>query len=908
MQEYFIVAAKYLITLCMAFYTLESFLGLLYRYEEDKKAVYIRQNLWMFLMQITAFANLALVTKDWNYVYLYGFVQLFLLASLILPCVIYKKCNRLLLNHMCMLMGIGMIILSRLSTSKAFRQYMILIISFVISILLPILFSWIKKWEAFRWIYAGTGILLLSLVLITGELTNGSKLSFTIKGITFQPSEFVKLFFIFFMAASLYADTSLKNIITTSVLAGIHVIILVLSTDLGSGLIFFVGYLTVLFVASRNYLYLLLGLTGGAGASVLAYQLFSHVRVRILAWLDPWSYIDNQGYQITQSLFAIGSGSWFGMGLNEGNPKAIPYVDADFIFSSICEEFGTIFGVLLIIIILSCFLTIMNISIRQTNQFYRLACTGFGIIYIFQVFLTIGGGIKFIPLTGVTLPFISYGGSSIMSTMLMFFIIQSINIENQKETEKKRERRKVEIRIMTVFFSLLFAGMIVYLCYFVATNEQEMINNSYNSRQEILLTKNYRGTILSNDGTVLAETQIDAAGNEKRVYPYNNLFSHIVGYSTNGRMGVEALSNYYLINSDISITEKVSNATAGKKNPGNNVYTTLDLDLQETASKALSTYKGAIIVTEVATGKILALVSKPDFDPNDITAIWDRLVKDTESTVLLNRVTQGLYPPGSTFKMVTALEYIRENPDTWRDYVFQCNGFYKTGNNRINCYHGSVHNNVSFVKSFAKSCNASFANIGMSLDLSSFQETLNDLLFGKELPIDLVHAKSSTAVHTEIDDAQLIQTSIGQGKTLVTPIHLNMITQAIANNGVLMEPYVIDRIESADGKLLRTYNARTYGSLITAEESAALQELMIEVVESGTASRLSSYGYTAGGKTGSAEYNSNKNDSHAWFTGFAPAENPEIAFTVIIEGIGSGGDYAVPMVRRILDTYFEKNN
>lgn len=442
MQEYFIILAKYLITLCMAFYTLESFLGLFYKYEEDRKAIYIRQNLWMFLMQVTAFANLALVTKDWNYVYLYGFVQFFLLMALVLPSVLYKKCNRMLLNHMCMLLGIGMIMVSRLSTAKAFRQYSIIWISFLICMLIPLLLSGLKRVETLRWIYAGMGILLLSAVLINGELTNGSKLSFTIEGITFQPSEFVKLLFVFFMSASLYKDTSLKNIMITSAAAAIHVIILVLSTDLGSALIFFVGYLVIVFFASRNYLYLFLGLVGGAGASIFAYQMFSHVRVRVLAWLDPWSYIDNKGYQITQSLFAIGSGSWFGMGLYEGNPKAIPFVDADFIFSSVCEELGVIFGILLIVIILSCFFTIMEISIRQNNNFYRLVCSGFGIVYIFQVFLTIGGGIKFIPLTGVTLPLVSYGGSSVMTTMLMFFVLQGIHIEGRKEMERKRGKKR----------------------------------------------------------------------------------------------------------------------------------------------------------------------------------------------------------------------------------------------------------------------------------------------------------------------------------------------------------------------------------------------------------------------------------------------------------------------------------
>lgn len=444
MQEYVIIVSKYLITLSMAFYTLESFLAFLYRSEEDRGFIYFRQNLWMFLMQGTAFVNLALVTKDWKYVYLYGFVQVFLLSALILPKLLYKEASRLLINHMCMMLGIGMIILSRLSTAKAFRQYLIIWISFVLCLFVPGLLGLCKKYlMKLRWLYAGAGILMLSTVLILGEVTHGSKLSFSVYGITFQPSEFVKILFVFFLAASLYQDTGFKNILWTSVLAGLHVIVLVLSTDLGGALIFFVGYLAVVFIASRNWLYLLLGLAGGAGASVIAYFLFSHVRIRVLAWLDPWSYIDNQGYQITQSLFAIGSGSWFGMGLHEGNPKAIPYVDVDFIFSSICEEFGVIFGILLICVILNCFLWIMESGIAQTSAFQRLVCAGLGTMYIFQVFLTIGGGIKFIPLTGVTLPLISYGGSSVMSTMLMFYCIQGLYIINRKEGAKQNGRKKL---------------------------------------------------------------------------------------------------------------------------------------------------------------------------------------------------------------------------------------------------------------------------------------------------------------------------------------------------------------------------------------------------------------------------------------------------------------------------------
>ena len=477
----------------------------------------------------------------------------------------------------------------------------------------------------------------------------------------------------------------------------------------------------------------------------------------------------------------------------------------------------------------------------------------------------------------------------------------------EKRVMKKKDNAR-EILSVMIFFVVVFLSMMVYLGHFVATNEQELINNSYNSRQELLLSQNYRGTIYSADGQALAETIFDSAGNEYRDYPYDNLFSHVVGFSTNGRTGVEAFSNYYLINSNISMADKVANTTAGVKNPGNNVYTSLDVDIQEAAYKALGVYDGAVVVTEVSTGRVLAMVSKPDFDPNQIVEMWDSLQEDTESSVLLNRATQGLYPPGSTFKIITALEYIRENPDTYNKYSYVCNGSYKNGNDKIKCYHGSVHNRVDLTKSFAKSCNSSFANIGMSLDKEEFKDTLDSLLFHQDLPWNFLHAQSSTPVNKDLSDSEMLQVSIGQGKVQMTPLHLNLITAAIANDGVLMRPYVVDRIEDANGNMVRSYKPTEYGALMTEEESAILQELMVEVVESGTGTLIQGYGYTVAGKTGSAEYNSNTDDSHAWFTGFAPVENPEIAVTVIIEGAGSGGDYAVPMARRVFDAYFDSKS
>lgn len=474
-----------------------------------------------------------------------------------------------------------------------------------------------------------------------------------------------------------------------------------------------------------------------------------------------------------------------------------------------------------------------------------------------------------------------------------------------KLNNDKHGHSQIEIMITTYLVVATFLGMVVYLCYFVATSEQEVLNNSFNSRQEILIAQNYRGDILSDKGDKLATTTLDSEQNETRVYPYGEIFSHVVGFSTHGRTGVEAASNYYLITSSAPITDKVVNDVAGNKNPGDDVYTTLNTHVQETAYKALGVYDGAIIVTEPATGKIIAMVSKPGFDPNTIDADWETLTKDKSSGKLLNRATQGLYPPGSTFKIVTALEYIKENPDTYNNYGFQCNGRFTLGDSTIQCYHGSNHGYVDFKSSFAKSCNSSFANIGTKLNKVAFRKTLDELLFNQELPVKFVYGTSSVHMEESLSDEEIIQTSIGQGKTQITPLHLNMITCAIANNGSLMKPYVVDCVTNSNNSIVKQFKSSNYGKLMSAEEAEILRDMMKSVVTNGTATFLKNADYTSAGKTGSAEYNS-KGDSHAWFTGFAPADNPKVCVTIIVEGAGSGGDYAVPMAKRLFDAYFEE--
>lgn len=473
-----------------------------------------------------------------------------------------------------------------------------------------------------------------------------------------------------------------------------------------------------------------------------------------------------------------------------------------------------------------------------------------------------------------------------------------------KKNGNRRRWTNLPAVFTMIFFGALFLCLIVYLGLYVKNNSRELINSSYNSRQQTLLSENTRGSILSRNGEVLAETVTDENGTETRSYPYQNLFAHAVGFSTKGRTGIESQANAYLINTSIPMKEKIANDIAGRKNPGDNCVSTLDVAVQEAAAKALGVYKGAVIVMEPKTGRVLAMVSKPDFDPNQIVQIWDGLAVDKSNTQLLNRAAQGLYPPGSTFKIVTALEYIREHPDSYQQYTYTCNGSFTHAGSTIRCYHGTNHGTVSFRKAFAKSCNSAFANIGVGLDRSQYGETLNGLFFNRELQLPFLSAVSTLRVDDTVSDEDMMQISIGQGYAQITPLQLCMITCGIANGGTVMKPMLVERIEGARGNLVEQYRPETYEKIMTESEAAALAALMRDVVEEGTGSKLSGLSYTAAGKTGSAEYNLIKEDSHAWFTGFAPAEDPQVAVTIIVEGIGSGGDYAVPIARRIFDAYF----
>ncbi len=476
--------------------------------------------------------------------------------------------------------------------------------------------------------------------------------------------------------------------------------------------------------------------------------------------------------------------------------------------------------------------------------------------------------------------------------------------ENPEKGNKKQNR---EMAVVTYIVMALFFVLAGYIVYFVIHDSDKILNNSYNNRQELLAKRVTKGKVLSGDGKVLAETVTDKDGNETRYYPYNGLFAHVVGRSTHGKTGIEASESYTMLTSGINPILGTFNELKGTKNPGNNVVTTLNVSLSEAASNALGNKKGAVVVLDPETGKILAMVSKPTYNPNGLTdSRWKKLAADSgEDSALYNRVTQGLYPPGSTFKLYTALEYIRENKN-YNDFQYSCTGKIGTGKDKIRCYGGEVHGSINLRQAFSKSCNAAFCSIGDSLNKKAWKKLCESFYYNKNIPLSKIEQKSSCfTVDESTKQGDVYQAAIGQGDTLVTPLQNALLVCAAVNRGELMQPYVIDHIEDYNGNIVNKNNEKSLGNPISKKEAKALKKLMRATVTEGTATSLY-YGtpYKAGGKTGSAEFQNSSHDSHAWFVGYAEKNGKKLVVSIVVESAGTGSAYAVPIAKKVFDAYW----
>ena len=449
-----------------------------------------------------------------------------------------------------------------------------------------------------------------------------------------------------------------------------------------------------------------------------------------------------------------------------------------------------------------------------------------------------------------------------------------------------------------ILMSILFLSIIIYLTYIQIFRADAIAQNPFNKRQWAVEDKTIRGSIYDRNGIILAETKVLGDGTMKRLYNYDGLYSHIIGYSSRqyGKTGVEFYYNGELLalTGDNTVA-KIKETVTGQPIKGHSLTLTLDHNLQRKAEQLLRGKMGSIVAMNPKTGEVLAAVSKPDYNPNSLAADWDRLVEDKNSP-LLNRSLAGLYPPGSIYKLIVAASVL-ENPEI--DTNYDCTGAITVDGYTLTDFDKRGHGFLDLKRSVIVSCNTNFVRMGVELGGRNVTQMSKRFLMGKKLGGDMPIAESRYPYSENMKPTDLAIVAIGQGGLLTTPIHMAAMVSTFANKGVMAAPYIVGKVKNADGMVVAL--AKGEGTKVIPDVIAdEITDMMVEAVREGTGVNARIYGIDVAGKTGTAQNETGK--EHSWFIGFAPAEDPQIAVAVILESEGrTGGEAAAPVAREVLN-------
>lgn len=458
---------------------------------------------------------------------------------------------------------------------------------------------------------------------------------------------------------------------------------------------------------------------------------------------------------------------------------------------------------------------------------------------------------------------------------------------------------------LIILTSCLFLSIIGYLTYFQVFQAAGVVENPYNKRQWAREDNTIRGTIYDRGNMVLAVTEV-VENKPLRRYPHNSLYSHILGYSYKqyGRSGIEAYYNQQLMalnpESPVSIIKEQFSSEMIR---GNDLLLTLDHNVQKTAEELLRGRTGSAVAINPTTGEILAIVSKPDFNPNTLVEDWEGLVNN-EGSPLLNRSTSGLYTPGSIYKVIIAsavLENIYSiNPN------YNCTGSITIDGYTLTDYSKKPHGDLDLMESIVVSCNTNFARMSVDLGGEKVKDISKRFFMDRSINSDIPIQHSRFPYGDNIGKTDIAAIGIGQGKLLVTPLHMALVAGTFANNGIMMEPYIVSTVQTPTGKVLE--RSKTNENTIVSHEIAdEVKNMMIAAVKRGTGKSAAIQGTTVGGKTGTAENATGK--SHAWFIGFAERGDNKVAVAVILESSGeTGGAAAAPIARGIMQEALKRGN
>lgn len=457
-----------------------------------------------------------------------------------------------------------------------------------------------------------------------------------------------------------------------------------------------------------------------------------------------------------------------------------------------------------------------------------------------------------------------------------------------------REKKRT-VFILTML-SLVFVVLIVYLSYFQIFKSEELKTHAYNKRLWINEENVLRGSILDRNNNVLVYSEKKDDRN-KRYYKYGRLYSHIIGYSYReyGKDGLELkYNNDLLAISDNTAFDEIKNLVL-PSSVGNNLRLTIDHGLQERAHELLRKKKGSIIAMNPKTGEVYAMVSMPDFDTSNLQEEWKSILDHPEDP-MFNRSTKGLYPPGSIFKIISTAAALE---DSGLDLNYTCKGSTTIDGYTINDYGKQVHGKIDLSQAFAKSCNTYFAEKSLLIGNDSLGRVADDFMINNTIPFDLSAKESSFPYKGNLEKTKVAASAYGQGDVLVTPLNMALMVSAIANEGKMVKPILVKEVLDKRDTIIKDYRTEVISESVSPYVAESIKEMMRETVRTGTGRNAALKNVVVSGKTGTAENATDK--SHAWFVGFAPYDDPQIAVAIIVEEAGAtGGEVAAPMARDII--------
>lgn len=827
------------------------------------------------------------------------------------------------------LSGIGIAFVTRLAPNLAFNQVMWLFMGVVLMIATIALVRNLDKLASYKYTLMLVGLALLLSPLIPGIGTDagmGSQIWLSVSSFSFQPGEIAKICIVLFLAGYLAQNREMLSVFTHKVgpfhlpdfrslipllfMWVVAMLVIVFEKDLGSALVLFFVFLAMLYAATGRKSYVFFGLGLAAIGCVGLWALFDHVQVRVDTWLNPFADAQGTGYQLVQSVYSMADGGMIGVGVGNGMAEQIPVVESDFIFAAIAEETGLL-GAAGVLLLFLCFaIRGLVTAARAKSDVSSFIATGCTSVIVMQSFIIVGGVTRLIPLTGITLPFISQGGSSLIAAFIMVgFLLKAGDQGTGVGTEMAsgtaalhtagvlgRVSLGKRLTTLMVVFALMFAALVANLTLIMVVDAEEYQNMPGNNHTLARQSEIERGTISTYDDVLLAQSVENEDGTYSRVYPAGTLAAHVVGYYSEqyGTAGIEASYNDTLQGSqDYASWTDVLNEYAGISRAGNDVKLTINSKVQQAAQDALDGYTGACVVLDPRTGAVLGMASSPTYNAADVEALLQEVANGSDTSALLNRATQSLYSPGSTFKtlsLATALENNIANENT----VYDAPAEMDIGNAPVTNYGNDDFGQITLSRATDVSANTVFGQLGVQIGPETLVASANEYGFNQDIGLEIPLATSLMPDPAEMTEWETAWAACGQpvgehespAGPQATVLQMAMVMSAVANDGVLQKPYFVDSIYNANGERSSQTTPQMFSQPLSADIANRVTEVLEGVVNEGTGTAAGISGVQVAGKTGTAETGKAVDDS--WFAGFAPSDDPSVVVALVLEEAGSG--------------------